>query len=79
MKGIKIDGEEFATICNGGRHGPFIIDVMMNTLTPEQSRRLGKWLLRAADWVVEENRKQRTLSPTPNVAHGEARGEGEKE
>lgn len=56
MRPIKIDGEEFASVCHqGSATGPYIIDVMMNTLTPEEARRLGRWLLKAADWVTREN------------------------
>lgn len=60
MKPIKISGEEFASICHiGTPKGPLVIDVMMNTLTPAEARRLAAWLLKAADYVGQKNRRGR--------------------
>lgn len=59
MKSIKIEGEEWGSICNGPPHGPFIIDLLMNTLTPQQARRLADWLLNAADWTANANKRKR--------------------
>lgn len=60
---ITIQAEEFASVCHeGSPAGKLVIDVMMSTITPAEARRLAKWLLKAADHVVAENRPKAKVS-----------------
>lgn len=70
LKTFLIDGEEFADIVHmQSASGPQRIDIMMNTLTSAQGRKLAIWLLAAADEVDCHNRKRR--KPTPPEGESE--------
>jgi hypothetical protein len=55
---FKVDSEEFASVVymSEVKPGNQVIDVKMETLTPEQARRLAAWLLKAADYVSSQKR-----------------------
>jgi hypothetical protein len=56
LRPMKIDGDEFASVClSGSVDGPMVIDVSMNALTLRQARALRNWLDEAIHHVKKYN------------------------
>ncbi len=71
---FEMDREEFASICHQSSvDGPLVIDVMMNTLTLHQARRLSAWLVKAADAVAANNRKRKQTFDAYSENKGETK------
>jgi hypothetical protein len=54
-KPFLVDGEELASVVHlGSADGPLVIDIMMNTLTVFQARKLRSWLDEAIEEVIAD-------------------------